>query len=73
MTTEHEFVTVWNDSKTKQRKAYVLLNFAGKVYVEHPVYGDEYPIHVVNDDKTISCTGNYEISDIMDDIRYSSY
>lgn len=66
MTTDHEFVTVWNDSKTKQRKAFILLRFNGRLYVEHPVYGDEATIHVVNDDKTISCTGHYEISDIMD-------
>jgi len=70
---QNEFVTVWNDSKTKQRKAYVLLKFAGKVYVEHPVYGDEETIHVVNGDNTISCTGCYETSDILDDIRYNRY
>jgi len=67
----NEFVTVFNPHKTKEYKAFVLLRHCGKVYVEHPVYGDEETIHVVNDDKTISCTGHYEISDIMDDIRYS--
>jgi hypothetical protein len=49
------------------------LRHDGRLYVEHPVYGDEETVHVVNGDNTISCTGCYEISDILDDIRYNRY
>lgn len=59
-------VKVFNPHKTKAWDAFLLVTYGGRQYVEHPIYGDEASICVVNPDKTITETGFYDISDIYE-------
>jgi hypothetical protein len=49
--------------------AYPLAIHDGLVFVEHPKYGDEAPMHILNSDGTLTQSSAWD----MDDLRFGDY
>ena len=57
---------VYNPSKTVVYNATVLTTKDGLVFVEHPVYGDEAPIQIVQPDDTLRDSAAWDIDTVYD-------
>ena len=61
-----ETVTVYNPAKTKTYQATVLTIRDGLTFVEHPVYGDEAPVQIVQKDGTLQPSEAWDVDAVYD-------